>query len=911
MSGAWRDFALERGKGARVGVRFKLAGDGMPFACFIYRLNTTPSKSGAHAMQANSRAGFTRFLLVVFGSAVDVAVMSLLPGVAATPAMHRFRPPGEPPLPKHALLRLGTTRFHAPGTIHALAFSPDGTMLAAGGREGYVQLFDACTGQRLHRLEMPGWYIQAVAFSADGKRLAGYSYSNPGKLAIWDIEKGKRLAVSPDRVSSLYPDLAFTPDGEKVVISAWNLELRSTFTAEVVRRVPEKKLDFCSAGLALAPDGKTVAVGGHPESFLVDLVSGEIVRRIEGESGYGVRAVAFTPDGKVLALGANGCLKLVNVTSGATLATARVDETGNKLSEIQYLAFANGGKVLVSRSDDGAVRLWDWTSLKPECRRLLDDIHVAAVSSDGTTLATVVGKTTRVGNQLRLWDLATGKEKTPREPGHPRGVTSLAFAPNGDALATGDAYQTCLWRLPTGALQHTIAGSSKRLIPSYDGKSLAITEHGGKSCFVDVASGRERALAAGKGTYRNPLGFIKEGQHFLTGTWAKESLEMVVACWDTATGRLLKQSHVGPYYPQGACLTPDGKALICLGVEDRRLQVVDLRTCRQRQELTTWFSDGNEIMFSDFATRAGLVLASGKFMKVLENRRLEHSGFRGWSYHDGITVWELDSGHLVRLPVSAGLAALSPDGRLLATTEDGGGTTPDRPTPIRLWDIATGREVLCLEPADTYVASLEFSPDGLYLASGLDDGTTILWDIAPAWQAARKHGPPPTAAELNALWKALASPDPAQAFAAMGKLAAAPAETVALLRQRLVPVPRSRQEQVEALVAQLDSPKFAQREEAMRQLAALRGAFEDVLWQALEANPPLEVRFRLNAMLSQLLPELSPDALQQLRAIRLLEWIGSRAAQRLLADLAGGANGARETRAAMMALGRLATMKGP
>ena len=119
----------------------------------------------------------------------------------------------------------------------------------------------------------------------------------------------------------------------------------------------------------------------------------------------------------------------------------------------------------------------------------------------------------------------------------------------------------------------------------------------------------------------------------------------------------------------------------------------------------------------------------------------------GAAFDDQLLVWDLTTGR-VRRTFQVGAyydakVALSPDGRLLAAAVspllvkgDLKMSAPGRDTTIRIWEIATKREVLRLEPNSSAVRSLAFSPDGKTLVTGMADTTVFLWDCSAA------HAPP-------------------------------------------------------------------------------------------------------------------------------------------------------------------------
>ena len=240
-----------------------------------------------------------------------------------------------------------------------------------------------------------------------------------------------------------------------------------------------------------------------------------------------------------------------------------------------------------------------------------------------------------------------------------------------------------------------------------------------------------------------------------------------------------------------------------------------------------------------------------------------------------------------------GVLAFSPNGRYLAS----GG----RDGTVSLYEMASGRVVHTFQGHDGWVFALAFTPDGRRLISGSQDGTALVWDVQ-ALPAPPALGVKRSAQELDALWKRLAG-SAAEADAAMRKLAASPAQAADLVRRSLKPVLRDQSERIARLIRDLDSASFAKREQARVALAELGEEATAALRAALKGKPSEEVRRRAEVLLARLKDKgPAPVYLRGLRAIRLLGWLGTPEARRLLEDLAAGAPGAERTRAAVAAL---------
>lgn len=325
-------------------------------------------------------------------------------------------------------------------------------------------------------------------------------------------------------------------------------------------------------------------------------------------------------------------------------------------------------------------------------------------------------------------------------------------------------------------------------------------------------------------------------------------------------------------------------------------------------------------------------------------------------YDEAIRVWQASSGKaLFRFALQRSHApwpdsvAFSPDGALLAGSKSGEGS-------IHLWDTASGKERTKLKIADGPTAtSITFSPDGTRMAaicwtfqgrashsrsrlwrvktgkeiegfeapagtiwsisldgrllvSGHKNSTVLIWDVPSLWSPSQRETAL-TKERLDALWTQLGSDPAKQAYQALAVLSQTPADTLPMLRQRLRPAKANTARSISGLIDDLDSDTFALREKASRELAARGEAAGPAMRAALEAEPSPEVRRRLKEILEKMsstkVHELRTDEEKRvLRAIAVLEEIGTPEARRILENLAGGA-AAPETRAAQQALQRL------
>jgi WD domain, G-beta repeat len=237
--------------------------------------------------------------------------------------------------------------------------------------------------------------------------------------------------------------------------------------------------------------------------------------------------------------------------------------------------------------------------------------------------------------------------------------------------------------------------------------------------------------------------------------------------------------------------------------------------------------------------------------------------------------------------------AFAPDGRRLAVgTPDGG---------IHLLDTAMGQPSGKLAGHRGIIHALQFAPDGKTLYSASGDTTVLGWDMTRV---------PPLAAlplvHLPAAWTDLADTDGAKAHRAVWSLVQSREQALPFLTARLRPAPMVETKQLRRWFAELDSDDFDTRDAAARALQKLGPQIETEVNSALKDTIPLETRRRLEQLLTTMHAALPPEDLPLLRAVQVLERIGTPAARTLLQSLAKGAAGARLTREARESLERLA-----
>jgi WD40 repeat protein len=201
--------------------------------------------------------------------------------------------------------------------------------------------------------DLPG--VRAVAFSPDGKVLAaGVGLrEQPGRLAAWDVAS-RRLLWTHDEAKGVCA-IEFAPDGKTLAIAFFDRMARilDAVTGRVVKTIA--KHDKEVRAVAFAPDGKTLATASYDHTVkLWDVDTGAEKAVLEGHTDM-VFTVQFSPDGAALvSAGGSDAVRLWDVATGKTRHAWRHDRFYNRCA-----AFTADGRWVLTGGYEGTVRLWN------------------------------------------------------------------------------------------------------------------------------------------------------------------------------------------------------------------------------------------------------------------------------------------------------------------------------------------------------------------------------------------------------------------------------------------------------------------------------------------------------------------------------------------------------------------------
>jgi WD40 repeat protein len=615
---------------------------------------------------------------------VAIAISPLRDGAAQT----ERQPPAEAPrldlygdpLPPGAIARMGTVRFRHGSIINAIAFSPDGSTLAAGDWRGAVILWDVDSGlprQRwLRKLTHPDRIggVVDVAFSADGSLLA-FSHSTaadgPATVTILNVETGEEVARI-DNISTAGDEakwqpndhqIAFTPDAKHLVSAGENGHVR-LWDVETGARLLERRWDAIMLSpqradsftdMAISSDGRTFAglAGGGTTNNAVRLLiwplgSSEEPLVVEALANCTYPSVAFSPDGsKVYTGGDLESWAVTNETTGERVSQRRSGvrvwdaKTGEKLGEIadperngafRSMTLAPDGASIFIRYFDGEIEDRDAESgeLKatvraPSASRPAGYYERLVISKDGRLLAYPDNR-----NALRIWDLVQGAPLNERGERPNPDAASIAYVDGGAKLLASSSYvPPRFWDPATGRLLGEI---------ELDGERRAV---GGLRLSAD----EKRMLT--------PISNLK------------------LETWSLVDRRRIREFDFGGERFRSYVISPDGALVATAFTLDLEMYV----RARSRQQG-----------------------AADETQTILQ-------------------IWEVDSGDQLHEFKGSARDMTINNFAYVAFTPDGERIVYSDSTTVRVWDVATGALRIRFDVGEGFDRPFDLSADGKLLAA--------------------------------------------------------------------------------------------------------------------------------------------------------------------------------------------------
>ena len=393
------------------------------------------------------------------------------------------------------------------GRMAALAFSPDGTLLATAGGAG-VMLRDAANGRPVRKLWNAAAF--AVAFGPGGQRLlAGCT---DGKARLWEVATGRLLHDYEGHPSRPWI-LTYSPDGRVVATTDADSEVR-----------------------------------------LWDAEGGRLLHALRGHQAR-VSTMRFSPDGVQLVSGSNDQTAIVWTTGTGQ----RVSTLAARREEIDVLAFDRQRQTLVIGGPDGTIRVWNISEGK---------LHGILRGHPGKVTAAVISPDGRLAlsgssdGSVKLWDLRARylfKELTP----HHGIVTRVAVSPDGKLVGSaGTDAVVQLSEARTGRHLRTLAGHTKSvdaLVFSPDSKWLVTGGADGAVLIWDAQNnGPPR-------TFLGHTGGVKAFHFTVDGRLLASVASDAVILWNPENGKLLRSFRPLKGIVTSGDLSSDGRLVVTGG----------------------------------------------------------------------------------------------------------------------------------------------------------------------------------------------------------------------------------------------------------------------------------------------------------------------------------------------------------
>ena len=566
-----------------------------------------------------------------------------------------------------------------------------------------------------NRLQGHTGSVQSVSFSPDGKILATGSFDSTVRLwrrdgSLLKILKGHKQAVTSVR---------FSPDGKTIASGSQDGTVRLwDSNGNFIRLIQAHKNWVMS--VSFSPDGKTIATASDDKTVKLWQLDGQLISTLNKHQDD-VRQVSFSPKGDQIITGSNDRTVKLWSLDGKLLKTLN-----NHTDVVSAADFSPDGRFFATGSLDGTVKLWN-----QEGKLLMDfkrpgQVWSASVSRDAQIIASGSSDGT-----VRLW--APDGRLLDTWAGHKGAITSVAFSPDGNMLATaGKDSITKLWQVNRSQFT-VLVGQGDMLSAKFsqDGKQIASASSDGK-VRIWSQDGKLLSTLTGHQASVNAVSFSRDGKTIASG-----DDKGIIMLWRDGQPLKILGKHIdrvlslsfSPHEQILASASADGTAKLW-SLDGKEL--ITLEKGKSRVLSVAFSSDGHTIATVGDDKTVKLWSREGKKLRKWEAHT---SSIRSVGFStDGQTIitagdktiklWQQDGTLIATLrghTASVLEASFSPNGKIIASASS------DK--TIKLWQ-RDGTLIATLNGHTGSVNIVSFSSDGKWLVSAGEDGLVLLWDVS-------------------------------------------------------------------------------------------------------------------------------------------------------------------------------------
>jgi WD40 repeat protein len=324
--------------------------------------------------------------------------------------------------------------------IKAVAFSPDGQIIASAGLENRIRFWNALNGQEIRVFGKNENSVSAIAASPDNKTFV--VGTSGGAIRLMNRTDGQEIGLLKSHQESVNA-LVYSPDGTLLASGGGSTDTigspRQKYDNAVrVWEVATGKLLYTFDNpasniemLTFSPNGQILAAASGGSVYLWDVVTGDRYPSLRSP-GTEILSLAFSPDGRQIALGAGGYFSdgrhpiwLMDIANGNLVKTFR----GQASEDISRLFFSSDGQLLYSGGSYYSMRVWRVSDAKP-----LSGIYASGLTMTPTTDKSKLAVSSYSG-VIRLFDTATGAELAQSSSVDAGSYPRLAFSPDGTLIS--------------------------------------------------------------------------------------------------------------------------------------------------------------------------------------------------------------------------------------------------------------------------------------------------------------------------------------------------------------------------------------------------------------------------------------------------------------------------------------------